>query len=280
MSAPPAMPTVSVHGVEVPWILYGTAWKEDRTSELTQAALAAGFRGIDTANQRKHYAEADVGRGIAAAGVPHHQLFVQSKYTYARGQDHRLPYDEAAPIGEQVEQSCASSLRHLGVERLDALLLHGPERASGWSAHDREAWERFEDLHRRGVVRLLGVSNVELHHLAGLLEHAKVAPALVQNRCYARTGWDREVRAWCADHGVRYQGFSLLTANRNELARPAVAAIATRHGVTVAEVVFAFARHVGIIVLTGTTAAAHMKADLAAAHLTLDATEVRELLDG
>jgi diketogulonate reductase-like aldo/keto reductase len=273
-------PTVSVQGVAVPWILYGTAWKEERTTELTLAALAAGFRGIDTANQRKHYVEADVGRAIAGAGVPREQLFVQTKYTYARGQDHRLPYDPAATIGEQVEQSCASSLRHLGLERLDALLLHGPEHARGWSARDREAWERMEDLHRRGLVRLLGVSNVEPHHLAGLALHSSTPPAFVQNRCHARTGWDREVRAWCHDHGVRYQGFSLLTANHRELARAEVAAIAKRHGVSVPEVVFAFARQVGILVLTGTSDRAHMKADLAAARLSLDATEVRELLEG
>lgn len=274
------VPTVSVQGVEVPWILYGTAWKEERTTELTLAALAAGFRGIDTANQRKHYVEADVGRALAGAAVPRQQLFVQTKYTYARGQDHRLPYDEAAAIGQQVEQSCTSSLRHLGVERLDALLLHGPEHAHGWSTHDGEAWARMEALHGRGVVRLLGVSNVALDQLDALVAGATVLPALVQNRCYARTGWDREVRAWCHDHGVRYQGFSLLTANRAELARPEVAAIAKRHGVSVPEVVFAFARQLGIIVLTGTTDAAHMKSDLAAGHLTLDATEVRELLEG
>ena len=275
-----AMPTVAVQGVNVPWILYGTAWKEERTTELTLAALAAGFRGIDTANQRKHYAEADVGRGIAGAGIPRERLFVQTKYTYARGQDHRLPYEASASIAQQVEQSCASSLRHLGVEKLDAFLLHGPERTNGWSAHDREAWTAMEALHRRGVVRLLGVSNVELHHLDGLMAHATVEPAFVQNRCHARTGWDREVRAWCSDRGVRYQGFSLLTANKTELARPEVAAIAKRHGAGVPEVVFAFARQVGIIVLTGTSDPAHMRADLAAGTLTLDATEVRELLEG
>ncbi len=274
------MQTVTVQGVEVPWILYGTAWKEDRTTDVTVAALAAGFRGVDTANQRKHYVEEDVGRALAVATVPRDQLFVQTKFTYQRGQDDRLPYDPAAPVAEQVEQSFASSLGHLGIERLDALLLHGPEESRGWTANDRAAWARFEALHRRGVVGLLGLSNVRVEQLDALWAEAAVKPALVQNRCYARDGWDREVRAWCRERGAGYQGFSLLTANRVELGRPAVAAIANRRGRTVPEIVFAFARQSGIIVLTGTTSPAHLRADLAAAELVLDPVELRTLLEG
>lgn len=274
------MHTVSVHGVHVPWILYGTAWKEDRTTELVVDAIKAGFRGIDTANQRKHYAEADVGRALALAGEPRDHLFVQTKYTFATGQDHRLPYERAAPIAQQVAQSCASSCRHLGLERLDAMLLHGPQHARGLTADDRAAWTALEDLHRRGVVGLLGVSNVTVEQLDLLVAHATIAPTLVQNRCHARTGWDREVRAWCLDHGARYQGFSLLTANQAELATPAVAAIAKRHGKSVPEVVFAFARQSGILVLTGTSDRAHMRADLGAGDLALDPIELRTLLDG
>src|SRR4051812_37150390 len=97
--------------------LYGTAWKEDETSRLVELALRQGFRGIDTANQRKHYHEAAVGQGISAADdvVKAVELFLQTKFTFRRGQDNRLPYDPKAPIAVQVEQSFASSLEHLGV---------------------------------------------------------------------------------------------------------------------------------------------------------------------
>src|SRR6202171_2935510 len=88
--------------------LYGTAWKEDRTPALTELALRMGFRGIDTANQRRHYFEAGVGEGLAAAyraGVlAREDLFLQTKFTYRRGQDHRLPYDPAASLSVQVAQ--------------------------------------------------------------------------------------------------------------------------------------------------------------------------------
>src|SRR3954470_11515169 len=89
-----------------------TAWKEAETQRLTELALRQGFRGIDTANQRKHYHEAAVGQGIATALkeklVTRDELFLQTKFTFQAGQDNRLPYDPAAPVAKQVEQSFAS----------------------------------------------------------------------------------------------------------------------------------------------------------------------------
>src|SRR4029079_12504204 len=106
----------------------GTAWKEDRTQGLVELALEQGFRGIDSANQRRHYHEAAVGQAIATAMqrglISRDKLFLQSKFTVQRAHDHLLPYDPRAPIPVQVEQSFASSLQHLGVERLDSYLLH------------------------------------------------------------------------------------------------------------------------------------------------------------
>ena len=106
----------------MPDFLYGTAWKEDRTPALTELALRMGFRGIDTANQRRHYFEAGVGEGLAAvcrAGlVTRDDLFLQTKYTYQPGQDRRLPYDPDAELATQVAQSMASSLEHLGTDQI------------------------------------------------------------------------------------------------------------------------------------------------------------------
>ena len=119
-----------IHGVRVPCFLYGTAWKEQETQRLTGLALRQGYRGIDTANQRRHYDEAAVGQAIAAAVedrlLSRSDLFLQTKFTFRQGQDHRLPYDPRASIAVQVEQSFASSIEHLGVEVIDSFLLHGP----------------------------------------------------------------------------------------------------------------------------------------------------------
>lgn len=255
-----------------PTLIYGTAWKEERTEALTRQALAAGFRAIDTANQRKHYVEAAVGAAIA--GVPRGELWLQTKFTYARGQDHRLPYDPAARVGAQVEQSFARSRQHLGVEVIDSYLLHGPWAGEGWSREDREVWRVMEALQRAGAVRHIGVSNIGAAQLGLLLDAADVAPTQVQNRCYARSGWDREVRALCRSSGIAYQGFSLLTANARELAAPRVRAIAARLGASVPQLVFRFARAIGIVPLTGTTDPAHMAEALRAGELALTPDDI------
>src|SRR2546423_11744702 len=90
----------------LPDFLYGTAWKEDRTAALTELAIRTGFRAIDAANQRRHYFEEGVGQGLAtcyrAGIVKRSDLFLQTKFTYQRGQDHRLPYDPNAALSLQV----------------------------------------------------------------------------------------------------------------------------------------------------------------------------------
>jgi diketogulonate reductase-like aldo/keto reductase len=273
--------TVLLSGVRVPRFLYGTAWKEDQTQRLTQLALSCGFRGIDTANQRKHYHEAAVGHAVAAAVqgglVSRDDLFLQTKFTFQSGQDHRLPYDPNAPVRQQVEQSFARSLEHLGAEVIDSYVLHGPTQRSGLAAADWEAWRAMEGLHDSGRVRLLGVSNVSLEQLQRLCAQARIPPRFVQNRCYASRGWDRGVREFCAAHGLVYQGFSLLTANRDVLAHSELARIARRHGRSDSQIVFRFALDVGIIPLTGTTNTDHMREDLEVFEFHLEPDEVERI---
>jgi diketogulonate reductase-like aldo/keto reductase len=265
----------------VPAFLYGTAWKEEETERLTRLAIDNGFRGIDTANQRKHYHEAGVGAGVASAiadgVVRRDELFLQTKFTYRDGQDHRLPYDPSADVATQVRQSFASSLEHLRVETLDSYVLHGPSRRRGLAAADREAWHAMEELHGAGKTRFLGISNVALDQLETLCEIATVKPKFVQNRCFARTRWDAEVRAFCRRNGIIYQGFSLLTANANELRNPRFRELVLRVGRTPAQVVFRFALQVGMLPLTGTTDATHMREDLAASELGLSADDVETI---
>src|ERR1700688_4837249 len=234
-----------------PSFLYGTAWKEDRTPALTELALRVGFRGIDTANQRRHYFEAGVGQGLAAAYragvVGRDDLFLQTKFTYQPGQDHRLPYDPAATLSVQVAQSMASSLEHLATDHVDSYVLHGPSSNHDWTDADAEVWEAMRKERDAGRTRLLGVSNVSLSHLQQMeAAHAEL-PEFVQNRCFARLGWDREVRLFCHQRKIIYQGFSLLTANPEVLQHPPLIALAAELNATPAQVVFSFARAVGVL---------------------------------
>ena len=266
---------------DAPDFLYGTAWKEDRTPALTELALSAGFRGIDTANQRRHYFEAGVGQGLAAAYragvVTRADLFLQTKFTYQPGQDHRLPYDPDADLSTQVAQSIASSLEHLGTDHVDSYVLHGPASGRDWTDYDAEVWAAMAKERDAGRTRALGVSNVSLRHLVQIEASGAEPPAFVQNRCFARLGWDRDVRAFCADRKLVYQGFSLLTANPEVLHHPLVARLAARLQATPAQIVFRFARAVGMLPLTGTSSAEHMKQDLASRALALSEDEVRAI---
>ncbi len=271
--------TLSINGV--PRFLYGTAWKKSKTQRLTELALQQGFRGIDTANQRRHYDEAAVGRAISASIakglLDRDDLFLQSKFTFRRGHDHRLPYDPKAPIPVQVEQSFASSLQHLDTKWLDSYLLHGPASSVGLTADDWAAWRAMEAIHDSGRVRMLGVSNVTLEQLRCLCLDCRIRPRFVQNRCYAVRRWDRQVREFCAANELDYQGFSLLTANRKTLASPELHEIAARYGRTNPQIVFRFALDVGMIPLTGTSNASHMRADLDVIDFCLELEEVKTI---
>ena len=110
-----------------------------------------------------------------------------------------------------------------------------------------------------------------------LCRESRVRPRFVQNRCYAVRGWDRRIREFCSAHEIVYQGFSLLTANREVLARPEMAQIAKRHDRTVSQIIFRFALDVGILPLTGTTDADHMRADFDVLDFHLEPNEVEQI---
>jgi diketogulonate reductase-like aldo/keto reductase len=272
------MPLMTYNNVSVPSFMYGTAWKKEATTRLVQQAVEAGFTAIDTANQLIHYQEALVGEALLALskqGIARDRLFLQTKFTPTNGQDHRTPYDASANLTTQVTQSFDSSLAHLHTDYLDSYVLHGPYQRQGLGAEDWEVWTAIEGLYQSGKTKTIGISNVTAEQLSQLCARAATKPMMVQNRCYAVLGWDKEVREICQAHSIVYQGFSLLTANREIFADPGIRAIAQRLGTGLAQVVFRFAMQVGMLPLTGTTNPQHMKEDLQAEQLTLTAEDMR-----
>jgi diketogulonate reductase-like aldo/keto reductase len=218
------------NGVEMPLLLYGTAWKEGRTEALVAQALRLGFRGVDTANQKRHYNEEGVGRAlakaVAAGDVRRSELFLQSKFTFPRGHSPgQEPYSlesssssssasssssssSSSPLsssgsasassgsaetttGRQVRESFASSLKHLGTTYLDSYIIHGPLRhGTTLSGADLDAWRALEALYATGKVRAIGVSNFGQEQLRALAARAAVKPHVAQIRTFAARGWD------------------------------------------------------------------------------------------
>jgi diketogulonate reductase-like aldo/keto reductase len=249
--------------MSIPKFIYGTAWKNNRTYSLVLEAIEAGFRAFDTANQRVHYYEKGVGDAIRHAlksGLSRDELFIQTKFTYAGSQDHRIPYDPNTGTGKQVRQSFQSSLEHLGLDHLDSYILHGPKHMYDWTDTDSSAWEEMSTIYEEGLVDHLGVSNVTPNHLTKLISSTRIKPTFVQNRCFANTGWDKQVRTICLKNGIRYQGFSLLTANPSVL--QSLGGLSRSIQRTPAQIIFRFSQQIGMIPLTGTTSRTHMAQDL------------------
>jgi diketogulonate reductase-like aldo/keto reductase len=255
---------ISACGVRSPRIIYGTAWKKMRTEDLVRKAIQQGFRGIDTACQPKHYHEAGVGAGVTAClneGLSRADLYLQTKFTPLSGHDpNRIPYDPKARLAEQVAQSFKLSLRNLQTSYLDCLVLHSPLPDA---AQSTETWQAMEAIFDAGCAKQLGISNCyNLEYLEVLYRSARVKPAVVQNRFYAETNYDREIRAFCTQRQIIYQSFWTLTANRPVLAHDQLKALASKYGRTPAQVLFRYLTQDDIVPLTGTKTEAHMREDL------------------
>lgn len=241
----------------MPPIIYGTAWKRDDTERLARQALSAGFVGFDTACQPKHYDEAALGRALLATSRD--RLWLQTKFTPVGGHDDRTPYHVWQPVEDQVHSSFATSLENLGTAYVDAILLHSPLDTFELTLR---AWRVFEDLHRAGSARTLGVSNVDFPTFERLWNESTVKPGVVQNRFYNRTAYDRPMRLFCQRHGVAYQGFWTITGNRDVLSGSVVSEIALRLGKPPVSVYYRALVQLGVVVLDGTKSMDHMREDL------------------
>jgi diketogulonate reductase-like aldo/keto reductase len=255
---------ISSQGVRSPRILYGTAWKKMRTQELVRTAIQRGFRGIDTACQPKHYHEAGVGAAVAASlneRLRRGDLYLQTKFTPLSGHDpQQIPYDPRAPLAEQVAQSFQTSTRNLQTDYVDCLILHSaiPDRSQM-----TEVWTAMEQIFHSGAARQLGISNCySPASLATLFQVAQVKPAVLQNRFYADSGYDREIREFCRQHQIIYQSFWTLTANPQLLAHDTVSMLSAKYSRTPAQILFRYLTQSDIVPLTGTTSATHMREDL------------------
>jgi diketogulonate reductase-like aldo/keto reductase len=266
--------------VPIPQIIYGTAWKKADTERLVRTAIRQGFRGIDTACQPKHYDEAGVGAGVAAClsdKLTRADLYLQTKFTSLSGQDPmRIPYDPQAPLREQVAQSFAASLRNLQTNYLDCLVLHSPLATT---TQTLDVWRAMEALAAGGGVRHLGISNCyDLDELSALYDSARIKPSVVQNRFYADTRYDREIRAFCRSRRITYQSFWTLTANPHLLAHATISDLASKYGRTPAQILFRHLTQIDVVPLTGTRSEQHMREDLAIFEFELTDLE-RQALD-
>lgn len=262
----------------MPQIIYGTAWKKERTSELVIAAIQAGFRGIDTACQPKHYNESGVGDALKrlSGTIPRENLYIQTKFTPVDGQDPRhVPYDINASLSDQILQSFEVSKKNMHLDYVDGLLLHSPLENLQKTLM---AWQALEKIHQQGGAKRIGISNCyDLQLLKHIDGAAVVKPTIVQNRFYQFTGYDQGIRAWCLENNVTYQSFWTLTANPHLLESKPVVQAAQKYEKTPPQILFRFLSQIGVVPLTGTSSLQHMKDDLDIFSFALSSTEIQEI---
>ncbi|CAE7219223.1 yvgN [Symbiodinium sp. CCMP2456] len=286
-----ARPT-SARGAEIPVValrngrrfpLLGLGCASGVRQSHVLSALEIGYRSFDTAQAYQWgYHEEEVGEAVYLSGIPREELFLQSKI-------HPEDLGYAA-----TKQALAVSLRRLNTTYLDAILLHKPRCWPGACARHpegtwQESWRALEDVLDDGLVRAIGICDVDEPLLEELLQQRQ-KPHIIQN-------WmdpfhqDREVRQRCREAGIQYQAYSSLGTQwvhfRGHILNPVFAnqvlrTIAEQREGNVAQVVLAWALHHGVAVIPASTSKERQRSNLDSFGLQLSPADVARIdgLDG
>ncbi|XPV70412.1 MAG: aldo/keto reductase family protein [Halarcobacter sp.] len=270
---------LSNQNIKIPNMIYGTAWKKQQTADFVYEALKTGFKGIDTACQPKHYQEDLVGEGIAKAfneGLKREEIYIQTKFTPIDGQDiNNMPYLAEDSLEVQIKKSFETSKKNLKLDYIDSYILHSPIFPG---AKLLKAWEVMSSFYKNKEVGQLGISNCyDLDVLEYLYKNVDTKPSIVQNRFYAQSSYDKEIRAWCKDKGIIYESFWSLTANPHILSNKFVNYLASKYDKSVAVVFYKFLNQIGVVPLNGTTSKTHMNEDLLLDSFELSIKEIEEI---
>ncbi len=198
------------------------------TRRCVEWALERGYRHLDTA--RLYANERDAGLALNASRVPREELFVTTKL---RPEDHGF---------ENAQRACEASLKRAGLDYFDLFLIHWPG-----GGLRRETWRAMVALRDRNLCRAIGVSNYTVRHLEELLAQSDVVPAVNQFECHPFLV-QRELRAFCAEHGIVSEAYCSLTRGQR-LDHPGVLKIAHEVGRTPAQVLLRWGVEHGLVVL-------------------------------
>lgn len=268
--------------MKIPNMIYGTAWKKENTTALVFEALKQGFRAVDTACQPRHYREDLVGLGLQKAYdeqiVKREDLFIQTKFTPIDGQDkNNMPYLKSDEIEIQVEKSFETSKKNLKTNFIDAYILHSPVYPENKL---QKVWQKMEEFVDAREVGQLGISNCyDLDILIYIYSNAKIKPSIVQNRFYAQSGYDKQIRAFCHENSIKYESFWSLTANPHILTSEILQNLSQKYQRGVAEIFYRFLNHINITPLNGTTSTKHMIEDLKISQFELTNDEINSILN-
>ncbi|MGO2540678.1 aldo/keto reductase [Specibacter sp. AOP5-B1-6] len=255
-----SIPTITLNnGVAMPQIGFGVFQvPNDETEQAVTAALAAGYRSIDTAAVYGN--EEGVGRAIAASGLAREELFITSKVWIA-------------DLGREATLAAyADSLAKLGLDYLDLYLIHWPAPATDAYL---ESWQALEELAAAGRVRAIGVSNFLPEHLERLIALGGTVPAVNQVETHPALQ-QRDIATFNAANGIATEAWSPL-AQGAVLTDPAVLAIAAAHGRTPAQAILRWHLQQGRVIIPKSVTPSRMAENLDVLDFELSADELAAL---
>jgi diketogulonate reductase-like aldo/keto reductase len=253
------VPVISLNdGNAIPVLGFGTWQIPDGTEceAAVEAALAAGYRHIDTASDYGN--EASVGRAIRRSGIPRRELFVTTKL---------FP----GPDAREVRKEFARSLERLQMDSVDLYLIHWPKDCY------REAWGVLEELQREGKCRSIGVSNYTVSRFESddFFATARVVPAIDQIEVNAFIQRP-DLAAYCRRKGIRLEAYRPL-AGAKELANEVLQGIAEKTGRSPAQVMLRFLVQKEIIAIPKTVTPSRMRENIAIFDFTLEPADIARL---
>ncbi|KQQ85125.1 aldo/keto reductase [Arthrobacter sp. Leaf137] len=210
------------NGVEMPILGFGVFQiPEEETQTAVEAAIAAGYRHLDTAASYGN--EAAVGSAIKASGIGRGELFITTKLW--------IQHAPTGSVEDDTRRSFHNSLERLGLEYLDLYLIHQP------LGDYYSEWRAMQQLNKEGLARAIGVSNFHPDRLVDLIEHNEIVPAVnqIETHPFHQRAADQELMR---GRGVQIESWGPFAEGRNNLfTDPLLSEIAEAHGKSVAQVV-------------------------------------------
>ena len=241
------------NGVQIPQLGLGTWFiDDDKAADAVKAAVALGYRHIDTAQAYGN--ERGVGEGVRTCGIPREELFVVSKVAA----EHKT-YESAA-------KSIDETLARMGLDYLDMMIIHSPQpwvevnqSENRYVEGNREAWRALEDAYEAGKLKAIGISNFQIGDIESLAETAKIKPMVNQILLHI-SNTPIELMEYCQKKDIAVEAYSPI-AHGVILNQPEIAAMAEKYGVTVPQLCIRYTLQLGTISLPKTGNPDHMKSN-------------------
>ena len=238
------------NGVEIPKIGLGT-WQmhDEKIRNAISAAFELGYRHIDTAEAYGN--EKEVGEAVRASGLPREEIFVTTK-VLAKVKD----YEEARKCIED-------SLAALDIGYIDLMIIHCPQP---WDEYNRSenrykegnvaVYKALEEFYKAGRIRAIGVSNFREEDIENILENCEVVPAVDQILCHI-SNTPHSLIGYCQKKGIQIEAYSPI-AHGEILQNKAIAEMAEKYGVSVAQLCVRYCLQLGAVALPKASSKVHL----------------------